>query len=197
VSIFDLVPFEPVKPEDVLPNKPDSYGVTAKGETSQGKVYGIRNTARVNEHVARMFIKYNMDAEAAVSKMLPDDASEAHIRMLAKTLAQRPQVARYLQEILAKLGLTADAQKLAVAMVWEVAFDKKSKHWPAAMKLLADLGGWVKKTDDSDKPVTLVLKGFEKDLEELFDGNVPSADALPKKRPAIIEKTEEDNDVVQ
>lgn len=197
MSIYDYAPFDPLKPEDVLPTKPDSYGVTSKGENSQGKVYGIRNTPRVNEHVARMLIKFNMDAEAAVSKMLPDDASEAHIRMLAKTIVQRPQVNRYLQEILGQLGLTADSQKLAVAMIWEVAFDKRSKHWPGAMKLLADLGGWVKKTDESDKPVTLVLKGFEKDLETLFDGAVPQADAMPRKRPIIETASDEENDIVQ
>lgn len=188
MSIYDSAPFEPVKPDQILPNKPDSYGVYYKG-----KQLAFRNTPLVNEHIARMLIKYNMDADAAVSKMLPEDAEvpEVKIRMYAQSLLQRPQVGRYLQEILAKLGLTNESLQIVLAIIWQVAFDTKSKHWPAAVKLLADLGGWVKKTDESDKPVTLVLKGFEKDLEELFDGKVPEANALPNRRPAIIEKEDE------
>lgn len=167
-------------------DKPASYGVASRGA---GKPYQVRNTDKVNEHVARMFIAYRMDTEAAVSKMLPPDVSESHVRMLAQTLEQRPGVKKWLQQIYGELGLTDESQKVAIAMLWEVAIDKKSKHWPAAMKMLSDIFGWSKKADESDKPVTLVFKGYEDDVKRMFDGNLP--DTTPaKSRPAILEDEE-------
>lgn len=178
--------------------KPDSYGVASRGP---GKAPQIRNTDKINRHVASLLIKYGMDYKAVVAKMLEEGAPEAHIDMLARTLEQRPSVARFLKEALAAAGLGPDAEKEFMATLSFVARDTKHKHWPSAIKQVGDYYGWSKKSEDADKPVTLVLKGFEKEVAELFDGKLPDSNAMPKRRPAIIEKevedTDEDIDVIQ
>lgn len=183
MSIYDADIIEPPEPKDKA--KPDSYGVASRGP---GKVPQIRNNDKVNRHIAALLVRYGMDYEAVVEKMLPEGTPEAHIKMLANVIEQRPGVERFLQERLIEVGLDVETEKNLKAVLVRVALTTKHKHWPSAMKQAGDYFGWAKKSDDNDKPVTLVLKGFEKDLEELFDGAVPNASAtMPKRRP-IIEK---------
>lgn len=184
VSIYDDLDIPP--PKVPKSDKPDSYGVASRGA---GKPYQIRNTEIVNKHVAHMVVNYGMDYEAAIHKMLPLDASEVHIRMLAQTIEQRPGVKRYIQEILGEMGFTAAAERMFMAKLSEVAMDKNHKQWSSAIKIIGEYYGWSKKADESDKPVTLVFKGFEDDVKRMFDGNLP--DTTPaKSRPAILEDEE-------
>src|ERR1700747_2337255 len=89
--------------------KPEGFGLSSKGE---GKEPQIRHTRpEVARHCARMIVQCNMDAEAAVAKMLAadyPDATDAQIVSLARTIQASPHVQREMAKHLEAIGHGAE-----------------------------------------------------------------------------------------
>lgn len=158
--------------------KPEGFGLSNKGE---GKSPQIRHTRpEVAAHCARMILKHNMDAEAAVAKMLAadyPDATDAQIVSLARTIQASPHVQREMAKLLEEIGFGDEALKKLVGLLWAECLGTNDKRWPAAVRLMAEITGAAKAGSKGEKLPTLKLAGMEAGLQQMLGESAPTNDA--------------------
>lgn len=181
-----------------LPQK-ESYGVSSRGDD---KAPQIRHTRpEVAKHVARVIIAHNMDAEAAVSKMLAvdyPDATEPQIVALARTIEASPHVQREIKNILEEIGYGDAALTKLIGILWEWVLCKNEKLAVPASRLLAEITGAAKAASKGEKMPTLRLEGMEAGLSQMLGNSAPTNDSnvsveLPEET-AIIEEYDDEID---
>lgn len=165
--------------------KPEGFGLSNKGE---GRTPQIRHTRpEVAKHCARMLIACNMDAEAAVSKMLATsypDATKEQIILLARTIESSPYVQREMAKLLEDIGYGDEAITKLIGLLWQEALGRNDKRWPAAMRLLAEITGAAKASEKGKALPTLRLGGMEAGLSRMLGSAAPGdADEVPAVVP--------------
>jgi hypothetical protein len=168
--------------------KPEGFGLSNKGE---GRAPQIRhNRPEVAKHCARMIIAHNMDAEAAVAKMLAadyPDATDAQIVSLARTVQASPHVQREIAGLLEEIGCGDAALKKLIGGLWGEFLGQNDKRWAAAARLLAEITGAAKASMKNDKIPVLKLAGMEAGLQQML------GDAAPTNEDTIdVEDTDVD-----
>lgn len=182
------------KPTVTAPEKPEGYGLSNKGE---GKSPQIRHTRpEVARHVARMIIKKNMDAEAAVAEMLKadyPDATDAQIVSLARTIEASPHVQREMSKILEEIGCGPEAQKKLIGLLWAEALGKNDKRWGPAVAQLSKITGAEKASLKNEKMPVLKLEGMKEGLTKMLGEAAPTNDSdvsveLPEETDIITDE---------
>lgn len=157
--------------------KPEGYGLSSKGE---GRAPQIRHTRpEVAKHCAKMIIRKNMDAEAAVAEMLKadyPDATDAQIVSLARTIQASPHVQREMAKLLEEIGFGDEALKKLIGLLWAEVLGQNDKRWAAAARLLAEITGAAKAASKDPKLPTLKLAGMEDGLLRMLGQHAPTND---------------------
>lgn len=171
--------------------KPEGFGLSHKGE---GKAPQIRHTRpEVAQHCARMILKHNMDAEAAVAKMLAadyPDATDAQIVSLARTIQASPHVQREMAKLLEEIGFGDEALKKLIGLLWAEVLGQNDKRWAAAARLLAEITGAAKASTKGEKLPTLKLAGMEEGLAQML------GDAAPTNETDVEAEPPEETDII-
>lgn len=161
----------------VTGDKPEGFGLANKGE---GKAPQIRHTRpEVARHCARMIIAHNMDAEAAVAKMLSVDypeATDAQIVSLARVVQASPHVQREMSKLLEDIGFGDEALKKLIGLLWSEVLGTNDKRWAAAARLLAEITGASKAASKGEKLPTLKLAGMDEGLSQMLGDAAPTND---------------------
>lgn len=186
-----------IKPPQLEPEAPNSYGVASRGE---GKAPQIRHTRpEVARHCARMIIRSNMDTQAAVAKMLEadyPDATEAQIVALARTIQTSPYVQREINGLLEEIGYGNEALKKLIGILWAEVLGGNDKRWAAAARLLAEITGAAKAKAQDPKLPRLKLIGMDDGLKEML-GDAAPTDEEPAEgdimEPEIDVEDDEEN----
>lgn len=172
-------------PKPTVPK--DSLGVHSRGE---GKAPQIRHTKpEVAKHCARMIIGCNMDAEAAVAKMLAEDypdATEAQIVALARTIQTSPHVQREMAALLEEIGFGDRALKKLIGVLWTEVLGQNDKRWASAARLLAEITGAAKASEKDKTLPTLKLVGMDAGLSEMLGDAAPTDDAVNDYVPSEL-----------
>lgn len=154
--------------------KPDGFGLSNKGE---GLTPQIRHTRpEVAKHCARMIIAHNMDAEAAVGKMLTTsypDATPEQIILIARTIQASPYVQREMTKLLEEIGFGDEALKKLIGVLWQEVLGGNDKRWAAAARLLAEITGAAKASEKGKVLPTLKLAGMEEGLSKMLGSAAP------------------------
>ena len=161
--------------------KPEGYGVASKGDDHAPQIRHSR--PEVARHCARMIISCNMDAEAAVSKMLAaqyPNVTDAQIVSLARTIQSSPHVQREMAAILEDIGYGDDALKKLIGKLWEEVLGQNDKRWAAAARLLAEITGASKASEKNKTIPTLKLAGMEEGLSAMLGDAAPTNDEVPE-----------------
>jgi hypothetical protein len=152
---------------------------------------------KVASHIAGAVAKSLHDFRAA-AKLLRPDLSSAEQATLANQLEQDPYVRAALQEELAKLGLTDDAKKLYISLLWSSATDMRpqaEKDRSNARRLLAR--AFLPSENPSgknDTPVPLPISNLEAGLDNMGLGDevVASVPATQISNSDLDEETREE-----
>ena len=176
----------PKKKDTAVEQKPEGFGLSNKGE---GRTPQIRHTRpEVARHCARMIVACNMDAQAAVGKMLAKsypDATEAQIIMLARTIQASPYVQREMASILEDIGCGDDALKKLIGGLWQEFLGANDKRWAAAARLLSEITGASKASEKGKMLPTLKLAGMEEGLSRMLGSAAPgNTDEVPPIVPS-------------
>jgi hypothetical protein len=175
----EVDPTEHPKPKK-KPKTPEAFGIASRGE---GLAPQIRHSnPAVAKHCARAIIAANMDAQAAVAKMLAvdhPDATEAQIVALARTIQASPHVQREMAALLEEIGFGDDALKKLIGVLWAEVLGANDKRWAAAARLLAEITGAAKASSKDQKMPVLRLDGMDEGLSRMLGPDAPTNEDEP------------------
>jgi hypothetical protein len=144
---------------------PTGYGTRDRGD---GKNIQYRlNDDRVCAYMARMIVKHNMNFEAAVAATSPKKLTDAQIAVNAFALGKSPRVKKHVLALLKAIGIDDDAFKKYVEVLWDWMLQGDRPRAIAAAKLLGSIFGISDKADESKKPQTLKIDGFDEGLKAM------------------------------
>lgn len=131
----------------------------------------------VADHVAKAFIKHNMDTEEAVAQDLAPELAESPARVaeVAQMLENAPQVKQAVERNLRAKGLDEQSKNVFVEELWDWMLNQNDKRAIAAARILGR--GFIGEKVGDGKPIKLEIEGFGEGLQRMLGGAGAQAEA--------------------